>query len=82
MTLLTMFGESLIYSFFSLTVGRLHFSGRTGLKLSAVQGAILLGMALQYKTVDMLQVSQSVSECVYMYCSPRVAHACIIQPPH
>ena len=40
-------------------VGRIYFAGKTGLKLSAVQGAILIGMALQYKTVDMLQVRAS-----------------------
>ncbi len=51
--------------FVHFSVGRLHFGGRSSLKLSAVQGAILLGMALQYKTVDMLQVRDGVPFVFY-----------------
>ena len=39
-----------------IPVSRIYFSGKAGFKLSVVQSAILLGLGLQYKTVDVLQV--------------------------
>ena len=38
------------------TVSRLFFKGQVSIKLSAAQSAILLGMGLQHKSVEVLQV--------------------------